>query len=417
MVPLSRAALGATMLAAIAAVSATQPASAQRKGKQAQVPPPPSPGREYRLTQAERVALEPLQTALAARNIAAASAALPAAQAGARGDDARYILANLQLQLGLETQNRALQSQAIDMLAAHSATPAAELPRLLQNQATLAVGGPNRQRVETLLTRVVELEPNNADALKDLARIKLEQRKTGEAIALFDRAIAARVAAGQPVSEPWYRFTFRLASDGKALPVAARLGRALVATYPRPDNWRDVLLAQIEQAGTSAAAKLDAWRLIRAAKALAGERDYLELAQRVGPSEAKAVLDEGVARRMVDPAKSEFKALLASSAKAATAERAGLATKQAAATAATTGAASLVAADAYFGTGDYAKAEQFYAAALIKGGVDPALANLRRGIALGLAGRKLEAEAPLMAVTGPSADLAGLWLTWLRQPA
>jgi hypothetical protein len=416
MISLSRAALGAAVLAALAIVSATQPAEAQRKGKQAQLPPPPSPTREYRLTKEERAALEPLQTALAARNIPAASAALPTAQAGARGDDARYILATLQLQLGIETQNRAMQSQAIDALASHGGTPAADLPRLIQNQAALSLGGTNFQRTDALYTRLVELEPNNVDALRELALIRLRQRKTNDGILLLDRAITARQATGQPISEAWYRYLFRLASDNKSMAVASRAGRGLVAAYPKPENWRDVTLWLIETPGTTDAVKLDAWRLIRAARALGGERDYLELAQRAGPTEAKAVLDEGVARRMVDPTKSEFKALITSSTRGATAERTGLTAKQKAATASLTGTASLTAADAYFGVGDYAAAAPLYTAALQKGGVDPSTVNLRLGIALAMAGRKLEAAAPLSAVTGASSELAALWLVWLRQP-
>ena len=45
----------------------------------------------------------------------------------------------------------------------------------------------------------------------------------------------------------------------------------------------------------------------------------------------------------------------------------------------------------------------------------PNLVNSRLGAALALAGRRPEAEAALRAVTGPRADLAGFWLTWLAR--
>jgi predicted Zn-dependent protease len=72
-------------------------------------------------------------------------------------------------------------------------------------------------------------------------------------------------------------------------------------------------------------------------------------------------------------------------------------------------------AEGYYGHGEYAKAAEFYRLALQKGSVDANLVNTRLGMALAQAGRKAEAETALKAVTGPRADLAGLWLLWLNQ--
>jgi hypothetical protein len=108
--------------------------------------------------------------------------------------------------------------------------------------------------------------------------------------------------------------------------------------------------------------------------------------------------------------------LLASSAKAATAQRAGLTARQTKASApAATGAEVLEAADATFATANYVRAAEFYGAALAKGGSDAALVNSRLGIALALAGKRSEAEASFRAVSGPRAELASLWLLWLTQ--
>jgi hypothetical protein len=198
-----------------------------------------------------------------------------------------------------------------------------------------------------------------------------------------------------------------------------KYSRMLLQAYPNPVNWRDSIHVYRTLAGGDPASTLDAMRLTRSAKALSGERDYLELAQALNgsglASESKAVLDEGVAARMVDPAEGQFKALIASSAKDATAQRAGLAARQTKAAAAATGVEALAAADATFATGSYAKAAELYQVALTKGGVDPALANNRLGMALALAGQRTEAEAALRAVTGPRAELASLWLLWLSQ--
>ena len=75
------------------------------------------------------------------------------------------------------------------------------------------------------------------------------------------------------------------------------------------------------------------------------------------------------------------------------------------------------AADNFYAYGQYAEAATLYALALQKGGEDPNLVNLRLGAALAMAGRRPEAEAALRLVTGPRADLAGFWLTWLSRRA
>src|SRR5688500_5250461 len=170
-----RTALNAALLLGGALVLAAQPAAGQRNQRQ-QAPQP-----RFQLTKEERAAILPLQTAVAARNWPAASAALSTAQAGTRSSDGRYVVARLQLQLALETQNVPMQSQAIEAMVSSGAALPAELPALLQNQAALVAGGGNLQRTEAALSRLIELDPNNAQALSDLARVKVDLRKPTEA--------------------------------------------------------------------------------------------------------------------------------------------------------------------------------------------------------------------------------------------
>jgi tetratricopeptide (TPR) repeat protein len=312
------------------------------------------------------------------------------------------------------------QSQGIDLMVGSGVATAAELPALLQNQAVLASAAGKRDRAESLYARVLELQPNNADALIDLARIKYDLRKASDAAALIDRAIALRQDSGQRPPESWYQYGLRVAVDNKLAPLAARMSTGLANNYPSPENWRDVLLAYADLHAGSVQG-LEALRLMRASRALAGERDYLQLAQAASDAglavEAKAVLDEGVSKHMVDPSKSAFREMIANSGRKATADRAGLARREAAAMAAATGAEALAAGDLYYGLGDYSKAATLYSAARTKGGIDDGVAATRLGAALALAGRKPEAEAALRTVTGAQGDLAALWLVWLRQAA
>ena len=120
-------------------------------------------------------------------------------------------------------------------------------------------------------------------------------------------------------------------------------------------------------------------------------------AQQVG--EAKAVLDEGVSRGMVETARiprSPRDLAAATAARAVTAERGRLAGLRTAALApAGTGQQARAAGDLHFGNGQYAEAAELYRAALQKGGEDANLVNSRLGAALALAGRRAEAEAAL----------------------
>lgn len=399
----SLVALGAT-LALGGAPAWAQPAAA---------PAPPQ------LSRSERMALAPLVQAVQARNWAAATAAIPAARSAASSDYARYLVGAHMQNVAVNTNDLALQANAIDLLLASDALPAAQRPGLLKTQAALvARSETDPRRLEASLTRFVEAMPNDPDLLLALVDAKARMRKGGEALALMNRAVETRRATGQPVPEAWYKRAVELAYAARS-PETLRFSRELVAAYPSVVNWRDALIIYRELAGAEPAASIDAWRLQRSAKALAGERDYLALAQALNGSnfaaESKAVLDEGVAARMIDPAEGQFKTLIAASAKASSAQRAGLAGRQAKALAAATGADALAVADATYAAGDYAKAAELYRAAVQKGGVDPNLASQRLGMALALAGRRAEAEAALRSVTGPRAELSSLWLTWLAQ--
>ncbi len=403
----SKVALGVALALGGTSMIATGPAVAQAQTAE--------------LNKNERAALLAFRTALEARNYPAATAAMNDAQTAARSGYSRYLASALQLRLGIETGNIGLQTTAIDSMIGSGAAPASEIPQLYRNQAALFHNAGKLERAEASLTRYLELAPNDGEAMLALAQVKNDRKKPQEAVALLDRAIDARKASGQPVPESWYRRAIGLSFQNQMLPQALRLSRSLVASYPSAMNWRDAALIQRDAMKADQEAAIDAWRLQRAANALAGERDYLQFAQNLSsaglPVETKAVLDEGVSAKMVDPAKATFKELIVSSGKRAATDRAGLTARQTKAMAAATGTEALKAGDMLLGAGDFAKAAALYRAALQKGGVDANVVNTRLGIALTRLGQAAEAETAFRAVTGPRAELANLWLVWLARRA
>jgi tetratricopeptide (TPR) repeat protein len=403
-------------LAVIAALSAAgvltfaAPAAAQRAAAPASAYPS--------VNRAEYEALAALEAALSARNYSAAASALATAQSAARSSDARYYLAGLQLRYARETGNAAAQASAIDALISSGRVSGAELGPLYAAQGSVAATAGKREQAEAAFTRAMEAAPSAENAIS-LARVKLDLRKNAEAVTLLDRAVQLRKASGQPVPESWYRRGVSLSTMNNLPGPALAFARQLVAAYPSPENWRDALLTYRDIAKPDAAGQLDAVRLLRLSRGMAGERDYLEAAQTFDAAglagESRSVLDEGVSTKMVDPAKAASKAAIATATRKAAAEKAKLATLQAGATAAATGAPALQAGDVFLGAGNYTAAADLFRAAVVKGGVDANVANTRLGTALALAGRKAEAEAAFRAVTGPRAELAALWLVWLGQ--
>lgn len=370
------------------------------------------------LSKEERAALQPLQVAINANNLAAAAAALPAARAAAKSADAHYFLGQYQLRLGIGTGNVQMQAQAIDTIVGSGLAPAADLPELYRNQAALAAGSGDLKKAEGLLTRLAEARPNDPEVLAQLAEVKNDLGKLPESVQLLERGMDIRLAAGQPVPESWYKRAVKIAYDAKIAPQSLKFSRALVTAYPSEENWRDAVMIHRDFAGLDSEATLDLLRLKRASRALHGERDYLETASAFSSAglalEAKAVLDEGVSRKMVDAAKPSFKELLAQLGKRASGDKAALSGLQ---TKATTGAAALKAGDATYGSGDYTKAASLYRTAAQLGSIDANAANLRLGMALAQAGNRAEAEAALRAVSGQRAALASLWLAWLSRRA
>ncbi|HYE28803.1 MAG TPA: hypothetical protein VD887_12165 [Allosphingosinicella sp.] len=407
------------------AVLSAAPADAQRRNRQQQPAAAPAQpqGRVLNLSREERAVLVPLETAAGGTDRAAQDAALAAAQPVVRGADARYAFARFQMRIADQRRDNAMMARGIDMAVDSGAAPPEELVVLLRAQADLALGANDNAKAERALTRLGQLQPNDIDVQARLAQLRINQGRVGEGLTALQNAITASTSAGRPAPESWYRFALARSFESRDPAIRARalgFGRALVGAYPTAVNWRDALLTYREVAGLDAAAQIDLSRLMLAAGALAGERDYYEFANSLNqggyPAEAKAVLDAGIARRMVDASRSPFRELLATANGRLPADRADLPASQRSALAAATGTPALRTGDAFLGYARYPEAIALYQAALQKGGVDANLVNTRLGIAYALAGQRPQAEAAFRAITGPRSELAAYWLLWLQQP-
>ena len=399
----------ATILAAAAA--STSPAIAQ--------PGVVAPPAALNFTREERAALAAVSQALMMRNWPAAAAALPAAQAAAQSPSARYAVGRFELDLGRGTVNPEQQLRGIERILSSGAVQPAEVAALLRLQAQLHNDRREYERAEGSLNRLSQLQPNDPDTLALLGQLSRTRENSAQALNLFRRSLAASDAAGRRVPESRYKLALALALQGNQRDATADLARRLVAAYPSATNWRDAVLSYRDVAGLDAASAIDLWRLLRVTGGLAGERDYLAAATAFDQAnlagEAKAVLDDGVARNMLRASEATTRALITRVNGRATTERGGLAARITSARSAAAGAPARTAADALVAHGRYAEAADLYRLALTKTGEDADLVNLRLGEALALAGQTTEAQAALQAVGGQRAELARLWLAWVAQ--
>jgi tetratricopeptide (TPR) repeat protein len=394
---------------------ATAPAAAKPKPQPA-APAPAGPV----LTAAERAALIPVNTAVAAKDWAAANAALPAAQAAVQGADGKFILGQLMYSIGVGTNSDPLKAQAVAMMLASGAAPPDRLHALYQTQAVLAYRMRDLKTAEAGFGKLLEMNPGDTDSMIDLAKVDMDLRRPAQAVDLIERAIAAKRAAGAVADQNWYKFALRTAFDAKLAAPSLRLARELVTAYPSRENWRDALLVYRDLTPLDKGTTLDLLRLMRATKALAGERDWFDLASRLNdgglPGEARSVLQEAAAMHQVDLTKPGFADLMRAASGRIAADKASLPGLEERAIASPTGQIALSTADAYYGYGEYAKAAALYRAVLGKSAVDPGVANLRLGMSLAAMGDRAGAETAFRAVTGQRADIAALWLAWLASP-
>lgn len=408
----SKLALAAVLTLGTSALGAS-PALAQKKAEK-------GAGSELKVSEEFRKAAGPAETAVKAKDWAAADPAITAAEAVAKSDDEKYFAAFMRLQLELGRNNEAGQRTALGILANNPKTPP-ESQRVFATQYNLLSGiaaSRDKKHAEAIqfLTKARELGVADpaGDIAVSLANSYAATGKQAEAIAEVNRAIQARKAAGQKPPADWYKFAIPKVNQlGDRSAMADWLTR-YIQDYPSVQNWRWAI--QVFRQGTAGTnekvEKLDLYRLMRATNALAGRGDYADYAfsaQQAGlPWEAIAVLDEGRKAGVVPAGDADTQRIYTASQAGVKAEGSlDALAKQAAA--AKTGTAAAQTGDAFLASGNHARALELYDLALQKGGVNADEVALHRGIALQRLGRKDEARSAFQSVKGAYANLALLW--------
>lgn len=425
-----------TVVLASSGLAIAAPAMAQMGQYGSSAPPPPkvsappkgeapaaeAPTNEYKpnISAAARKEIIALQAAVNAKDTAAIPAALAAAQAKAKNKDDHYVIAQLQLKAAVDANDNAAIIAGLDAVLASDVLPATNTVPLYINLGKLQFNAKAYDKASAAFQRALQLDPGNLDATVLLAETRNSQGQSAEAVTLIEKAIGARVAAGQKPEENWYKRAVKLAYEAK-LPTADSIARQWVAAYPSAKNWRDTIRIYQTDSGLDDASLLDSMRLARAVGALQGENDYFRFANTLVakgfPGEAKSVLEQGFASKAIDKSRGTFSQLYALASSRSQGDRASLGASAAAARSAADAKKAMTTGDAYYGYADYAQAADMFRLALTKPGVDKDLANLRLGMSLLMAGDKAGATAALKAAGGAQAEVAQLWLTYAAQKA
>ena len=193
------------------------------------------------------------------------------------------------------------------------------------------------------------------------------------------------------------------------------MGRGL--SEPGQLAQRDRHLSQLDQPDVEGT--LDLLRLMQATGALTSAGDYamfIDAAAEQGNFiEAQAVLDAGIAAKLVDPRAPQFRDIdrgLKAKPKATAADLADSDEDGAERHGAAAHRRPLLRRSAIM-----PRRPSSIAQSMGKPGADADLANLHIGMALARAGDKAGATAALNAVTGPRADIAKFWLIYVQQQA
>lgn len=371
-------------------------------------------GRQVTLSQKAGAAIVELQTAVKAKDAATIAQKLASAQAAAKSNEEKYLVAALQAQAASDSNDLAALQAGVTALEASGVATDEEVAGRWTDVGKRFFNAKQFDQAASALERAVARSANSVPALKALALTRESQGRKAEAVATLQKALAATKAAGQAAPENEYKYAVSMAYTAK-IPAAYAAARDWVAAYPTPKNWHDALRIHREIANPQGDLLIDNMRLAAATGGLETEAEFHQFASalmaRRLTAEAKAVLEAGGAAKKIDLSSPVFKEFAAARAKPQTRAAVDAAAKTA--LAGTSAKAAIDAGDAYYGLGAYAEAAAAYRAALGMSGVDVNLANLRLGMALARSGDKAGATAALNAAGGAYAEVAKYWQVWL----
>jgi hypothetical protein len=347
---------------------------------------------------------------------------IPGLLAAAETPDDRNAAGNIILTLGNKLKDAQLQRQGLELMVASGKVDPAQLGQFQYFIGSLAYDARDWAAARTALQAAAAAGyagEGNPEAM--IAETYFGENQAVQGLDYLKGIVERKVAAGQPVPEAWYVRGLKVAYDARLADKATEWSALLVASAPNQTNWQRALQVVGSMNQLDPQARLDLLRLMLATSSMSDRReyeDYIEAADpRIMANEVARVLEAGVQAGVFasgDQYYSEIKTIVDQRAAQDRRDAPGLATE---ARGAASGTAAQNAGDVFLSLGSWAEAEEMFALALQKGGIDRDRALTRLGIAQAQQGKKAEARATLQQVGGVRAPVAQMWTAYVESRA
>jgi hypothetical protein len=423
----------ALALAATTAASLALPvdaALAQKKAKKGKEEAP-----QMELSAEFRKAFSESQTAFGADDFATAEAKLNEAASVAASADEKYLTGKMMLQIGLKTENDAMQVKGIEQALTTGKSTESEARTFNSFLGERALVAKDFGRARTYLSAAEQAGQTNPVNLFQLAEAHFGEAiaKSGgrsidaansplaaQGLPYLQRAVEAQLAGDKQYAGTWAKRGFQIARATKSDSTA--WAQLLLRSEDGNAAWNEVVRAvQSDNRNFTTEQSLDALRLMRMAGALTSANDYREYIEAAGaarrPTEVLALIEEGKAAGVISESDAFFKeqATLANGSRAEYVETLPESVRDSRGNASAT--VTLATADALLANKQYAEAEELAALALTKNVADKERAMMVQAIAQVAQGKYDPARQTLTGVTGTRAPIARLWTLYADQKA
>lgn len=342
------------------------------------------------------------------------AARVPALVAIAASEDEKFAAGQMAYNIGNKAKNVALQRQGIDMMLATGKLPPENIGPIYVAAGQLAQNAKDFAAARSYYEKAGASGYTTNDPQILIAETYFAEDNATAGTAVLDKAIEAKIAAGQPVPEDWLKRGLAMAYNAKIAPQAMKYGMMYARNYPSVTSWGDAINIQRNLVDYEEQELLDLMRLAQRTGTLRTARDYVDYidaadARRL-PGEVSTVVEAGIAAGLLkttDPYVTDVRATSKGRLAADKAELPKL--ERDARGGSATAVTAMAAGDVFLGYAEPAKAEEFYTIALTKPGVDTARALTRLGIAQADQGKFAEAQATFAKVEGNRKPIAALW--------
>ena len=325
----------------------------------------------------------------------------------------------------VNTQNYGEAAKVIEAELDDGITPESEKPQKLRQLTEINYQLKNYDKAIEFGTRAIK-SGSADDRLRIIVGQAYYLKNDYKGTLKYEEALAdSEIKAGETPKKDTLLLVYSSCQKLNDDACQTRAMEKLVAYYPQPDYWSQLLYNLRSQTSSNDANLLQTYRLMSEVDVLKTPQDYNEMAQLAleagSPGEAASVLEKGMQKSVFTDklTKDRNARLLENAKKAAATDQASLPRLEKEADAASTGQKNVGVGLAYLGYGQYDKAADALSKGLTKGGVkDEAQARLLLGIAQLKAGHKDDAIKSFKAVKGdPTLErLANLWILHAKQP-